>query len=114
MYPGLIVKALDILVQNTEKAGIQPNNEYLFANSTSNYIRGGDVLRELVEQCHSKHPLKKPYLIKSTKLRKHVSTIAQILVLSGEELVHLSNHLGHSEAVHRQFYRQQESFIEKT
>ena len=114
VYPGLIVKALDILVQNREKGGIQPNNEYLFANSTENYIRGGDVLREFVEQCHSKHPLKKPYLIRSTKLRKHVSTIAQILILSGEQLIHLSNHLGHSEAVHRQFYRQQESFIEKT
>ena len=114
VYPGLIVKALDILVQNREKGGIQPNNEYLFANSTENYIRGGDVLREFVEQCHSQHPLKKPYLIRSTKLRKHVSTIAQILILSGEQLIHLSNHLGHSEAVHRQFYRQQESFIEKT
>ena len=65
-------------------------------------------------QCQLKHTLKKPLLIKSTLLRKHVSTIAQILVLSGDELGHLSNHLGHSDAVHRTFYRQQESTIEKT
>ena len=66
LYPGLIVKALNILVQNREKAGIQPDNEYLFANSSSNFIRGCDAVRELVDECHSKHPLKKTYLIKST------------------------------------------------
>ena len=60
------------------------------------------------------HKLQKPQLIRSTKLRKHVATIAQILVLNGDELGHLSNHLGHSEAVHKTFYRQQESVIEKT
>ena len=43
-----------------------------------------------------------------------MATIAQILVLNGDELGHLSNHLGHSETVHRNFYRQQESVIEKT
>ena len=72
------------------------------------------TILEVVERCHLKHPLKKTFLIKSTQLRKHVSTIAQILVLSGEEIVHLSNHLSHSEAVHKTFYRQQESVIEKT
>ena len=64
--------------------------------------------------CNVTRKLQKPHLIRSTKLRKHVATIAQILVLNGDELGHLSNHLGHSEAVHRDFYRQQESVIEKT
>ena len=36
------------------------------------------------------------------------------MILSGEQLISLSNHLGHSERIHRQFYRQQESFVEKT
>ena len=36
------------------------------------------------------------------------------MILSGEQLISLSNHLGHSEAVHRRFYQQQESFVEKT
>ena len=79
-----------------------------------NHLRGCDALRDLVEKCHFIHKLKKPLLIRSTKLRKHVATVAQFLVLSGDELGHLSNHLGHSEAVHKEFYRQQESVIEKT
>ena len=78
LYSGFIAKALDTLVSNREKAGIHQDNEYLFANSSSNFIRGCDTVRELIDECHSKHPLKKPYLIRSTKLRKHVSTIAQI------------------------------------
>ena len=80
----------------------------------TNFLFGCDVLNDLLQKCLLFHELQKPQLIKSTKLRKHVATIAQILVLNGDELGHLSNHLGHSEAVHRDFYRQQESVIEKT
>ena len=67
-----------------------------------------------MDKCKVFHKLQKPQLIRSTKLRKHVVTVAQILVLNGDELGHLSNHLGHSEAVHIDFYRQQELVIEKT
>ena len=87
LYSRLIAKALDILVANREKAGIQQGNEYLFANSSSNYIRGCDAVRELVDEYSSKHKFQKPHLIRSTKLRKHVSTVAQILILSGEQLI---------------------------
>ena len=79
-----------------------------------NNIIGCNLLRELVDKCLLSYELQKPQLIRSTKIHKHVATIAQILVLNGEELGHLSNHLGHSEAVHKEFYRQSESVIEKT
>ena len=114
VYPHLIADALNTLVDNRKICGINIDNNYFFANSTRNNIRGCDALRELVDNCKLIHNLQKPHLIRSTKLRKHVATIAQILVLNGDELGHLSNHLGHSEAVHRDFYRQQESVIEKT
>ena len=114
VYPALIDEALKSLVENRHFCGILPDNPFLFPNSVGNHIRGCDVLRELVEKCELKHTLHKPSLIKSTLLRKHVATIAQILVLSGDDLGDLSNHLGHSEEVHKTFYRQQESMIEKT
>ena len=79
-----------------------------------NYIRGGDAIRSLVEQCCLTYNLQKPQLIKSTQLRKHVSTIAQILVLNEGELSHMSNHMGHSKEIHKTFYRLQESTVEKT
>ena len=59
------------------------------------YLRGADTIRELVDKCNlTSYKLKKPHLIRSTKLRRHVATVAQILVLNGVELGHLSNHLG--------------------
>ena len=61
LYPGLIVQALNTLVQNRHNCGILPSNTYLFPNSVGNYIRGNDCLRELVEQCQLKHTLKKHY-----------------------------------------------------
>ena len=112
-YPHLIEDELDSLVANRQVCSIKTNNQFLFDNTVLNNIRGCDVLRELVEKCHLTYVLQKPHLIRSIKLCKHVAKIASILVLNGEELGHLSNHLGHSEAVHRGFYRQQESVIEK-
>ena len=114
VFPHLIEDALNSLVKNRESCGINTNNKYFFANSVLNHLRGCDALRDLVEKCHVTYNLKKPHLIRSTNLRKHVATVAQILVLNGDELGHLSNHMGHSESVHKEFYRKQESVIEKT
>ena len=114
LYPHYIEVALDSLVENREICGIKTENQFLFANTALGNMRGCDVLRVVVEKCGLTCVLQKPHLIKSTQLRKHVATIAQILVLNEEELGHISNHMGHSEAIHKGFYRQQESVIEKT
>ena len=114
LYPALIHNALQCLVQNREICGIQPGNKYLFPNSVDNHIRGCDVLRDLVGKCDNKHPLQKPKRIRSTILRKHVATIAQILVMNESDLGDLSNHMGHSDAVHKQYYKQSESMVEKS
>ena len=114
VYPHLIEDALNSLVKNRESCGINTKNKYFFANSVLKHLRGCDALRDLVEKCRVTYNLKKPHLIRSTNLRRHVATVAQILVLNGDELGHLSNHMGHSEAIHKEFYRKQESVIEKT
>ena len=114
LYPQNIKVALDSLVENRQTCGIKTNNQFLFPNTVLGFNRGCDVLRELVTECCLTCEIKKPSLITSTKLRKHVATVAQIMILNTGELGHLSNHMGHSEAVHREFYRQQESTIEKT
>ena len=114
VYPHYIEVALDSLVQHRQICGIKTENQFLFANTAMTNMRGGDVLRYIVEKCGLTCALQKPHLLKSTQLRKHVATIAQILVLNEEELGHISNHMGHSQTVHKAFYRQQESVIEKT
>ena len=56
--------------------------------------------------------LEKPHLITSTRLRKYVATVSQIIDMTGSELDWLARHLGHDIQVHRDFYRLHESTVE--
>lgn len=85
---------------------IDENNPYLFALPHSlNCIRGSDTIRKLSVDSGAKNPEN----LTSTKLRKQVATIAQILNLSDGDLEQLSTFLGHSKDVHKQLYRLSES-----
>lgn len=70
-----------------------------------NCIRGSDAIRKLSLDSEAKNPEN----LTSTKLRKQVATIAQILNLSDGDLEQLSTFLGHSKDVHNQYYRLSES-----
>ena len=67
LYPQSIEVALNCLVQKRQICGILQENQFLFANTTLNFIRGGDAIRSLVEQCCLTYNLQKPHLIKSTQ-----------------------------------------------
>ena len=51
LYPQNIKVALDSLVENRQTCGIKTNNQFLFANTVLGYMRGCDVLRDLVAEC---------------------------------------------------------------
>lgn len=53
-----------------------------------------------------------PSLLRSTRLRKHIATIAQICNLKENELDILARFLGHDITTHRTFYRLQEHSIQ--
>ena len=57
-------------------------------------------------------PLSNPTNIGSTKLRKYIATISQVLSLKETEVDWLARHLGHDIRVHRDFYHLHESTIE--
>ena len=114
VYSQNIKVALEILVDNRQTCGIQTTNPYLFPNTALLCNRGHDVIRDLVNECRDTCELKKTDLLTSTRLRKHVATVAQIMVLNTGELGHLQHHMGHTGTVHNKFYRQNESTIEKT
>jgi hypothetical protein len=65
------------------------------------HIRGADVLRDMANACGAK----KPGALRSTKLRKHIATMAQVLNLKTHELDQLARFMGHDINVHREFYR---------
>ena len=56
--------------------------------------------------------LKKSRCNQSTKVRKYVATVSQILDLQANESEWLARHMGHDVNVHCQYYRLQDSTLE--
>lgn len=69
--------------------------------SSAGHIRCCDVLRRFSVQCGAQSPES----LRSTKLRKRVATLRQVVNLKDNELDLLAQFLGHNIAVHRDFYR---------
>lgn len=107
LFTPTLQKTIIFLLKTREVVDfIDKNNPYLFAQPHSlNCIRGSDAIRKLSVDSGAKNPEN----LTSTKLRKKVATIAQILNLSDGDLEQLSTFLGHSKDVHKQFYRLSES-----
>jgi hypothetical protein len=105
----LMHDSLKTLMDNRSKVGISPDNHYIFAClSGDGYIRGSDVLRTLSDKCGAK----RPDALRSTKLRKHIATLTQIVNLKNHELDALATFMGHDIRVHREFYRLPEQVMQ--
>ena len=106
-----VLKAIDILIEHRDKVEINPANPFVFARASRQSrknMRGWDCLRAVAARAG----LEKPHLITSTRLRKYVATVSQIIDMTGSELDWLARHLGHDIQVHRDFYRLHESTVE--
>lgn len=95
--------SLDFLVEKRREVGILEENPFLFARlSTTTNLRGCDCLRRYAEESKAKNP----ELLRSTRLRKHVATLCQLLDLSNQELEQVARFMGHDIRVHCEYYRQ--------
>lgn len=100
---------VDVLVSVREVVGVPSNNIYLFARpSLESHMRSTDCMRKLASDCGAA----RPELITTTKLRKHIATVSQILNLKDNELDVLANFMGHDIRVHREFYRLPENTVQ--
>ena len=100
--------SIGLLIKTRKAVGIPDANMYVFARAgrqSLDHIRGWDCLRQFALECDPS--LSNPDVITSTKLRKYIATISQVLSLNW-----LARHLGHDVRVHREFYRIHESTIE--
>ena len=89
-------EAIDALVETREVVGISEKKPYVFAkpcNSSSGHIRFCETLRKVTSGLSLKHPES----ITSTRLRKYIATVSQVLDLDDKELDHdwLARHMGH-------------------
>ena len=97
-------KWLDMLMVTRTHVVSAPDNKYVFARchyGSLEYARGSDCLREISKECGAKEP----ELLRSTKLRKQIATMSQVLNLKDNELDVLARFLGHDIRVHREYYR---------
>ena len=104
---------IDLINSLRSAVGINEKNPYVFARAYRDSVeclRGWDCLRCSTLECEPK--LQNPGAITSTKLRKYIATITQVLSLKEQEIDWLARHLGHDIRTHREYYRLHESTIE--
>ena len=106
-------ESIDLLNHTRAQVGIPNTKPYVFARPTKQsfgHIRACDCLKRFTKECQP--PLSNPEYVTSTKLRKYIATISQVLVLKETEVDWLAQHLGHDIKVHCEFYQLHESTIE--
>ena len=82
--------------------GVPNDNMYMFARPGAlSAYRGGDCIQQYAKECGAKHP----EVLTSTRLRKHIATMSQVLNLQENEADQLADFLGHDIRVHREYYR---------
>ena len=84
-------------------AGVNPDNPFVFAatKGSMNAIHGNDVLCTHAFICGAQNPVD----LTSTKLRKHIATMSQVMNLQPHELDQLASFMGHDVRIHKEFYR---------
>ncbi|XP_038057200.1 uncharacterized protein LOC119728858 [Patiria miniata] len=102
-------QSMDLLKCKREQAGVMNGNKFMFpVQSSLGHIRGSDVLRKHAGLCGAS----KPEYLRSTRLRKHIGTVAQVMNLRDHEQDILANFMGHDIRVHREFYRLPEQTLQ--
>lgn len=81
---------------------VSHKNKYFFPKrSTEEWINGCYLQWKYSKECGAKEP----DLIRSSRLRKHIATMMQIMDMRDNEIGQLVAFLGHTERTHRELYR---------
>lgn len=79
-----------------------PENNYFFTYPKSTrWIDGCAVIRKYAKKSGVKHP----ELLTSSRLRKHIATVTQLLSLKTNEIEQLAKFMGHTVGTHQTFYK---------
>lgn len=102
---------IDELLKTRDGVGIAEGNPYIFSQpffASESHMAGHSCLREAVVSSQAKEPSS----LTSTKLRKHIATVSQILNLTDHELDQVCSFMGHDVRVHREYYRLPEDTLQ--
>lgn len=73
-----MVKGIKHILMVRARAGVNPQNKYLFGRTTSTPQDGCEAIREVTLQCDG---LLNPSLIRTRKLRKYLATTTQVFLI---------------------------------
>lgn len=102
LVPRDVQKFVNTLVTERVKY-IDSSNKYFFpnCNGTDDWINGCHVQIKSSKECGAKLP----QLIRSSRLRKHIATMMQLMDLRENEIGQVASFMGHTEKTHWEFYR---------
>jgi len=93
---------MNALIQKRSAAGVVDGNVFVFARpGCETPQRSSDCLRKYSQLCGALSPAS----LTSTRLRKNIATMSQVLALRKNELDLLAGFLGHDGQIHREYYR---------
>lgn len=102
LFPKSIKNFIEIMLSVRHEC-VPESNEFLFGNpnTENSWMSGYHVLRKLASQAQ----IDEPDLITSTKLRKHIATILQVLNVKDIDKEQFASFMGHTMKTHDEFYR---------
>ena len=108
LIPECAKDAIETLLSAREAVGVPLECPLLFAKVNGKRLSGWHSLQSLCKLAG----VKNSKYITATNMRKYLATIAQVMNLRENEMDMIASHLGHDLAVHRRYYRLQDSTIE--
>lgn len=94
-------KNADLILQHREQF-VRQKNLFLFPNlNSSTTICGSKAIYKHVRLAGVRNPT----ALTSTKLRKHLATMSQVISLSRQDLEQLADYMGHTADIHKTYYR---------
>lgn len=101
----MMLNAINLLIKNRKNAKIHPNNPFIFAvpgysSENHKYLRSCELMRKFSKECGAKMPKS----LRATDLRKHIATYFVNHNINNLERTKIANHLGHTMAVHENYY----------
>lgn len=102
LFSKPLQKYIDVLLKVRVQC-VPSTNEYLFANpkTENRWISGYHTLKKLAEQSG----VQNKDLFTSTRLRKQIATILQVLNVSDNEMEQFASFMGHTKKTHENYYR---------
>ncbi|KAJ8945466.1 hypothetical protein NQ314_009218 [Rhamnusium bicolor] len=104
LFTKLMQRYIEMLLTIRNNTEVVPkSNTYIFANldSQDRWASGPSVLRKYAHKCGAQNP----ELLTSTRFRKQLATILQLMNFKNDEMEQIARFMGHTEKTHKEFYR---------